>query len=45
LNVKLLPLSVKEVSLSIPPRFGEHNEEIYGGMGLDVGGLKANKII
>jgi crotonobetainyl-CoA:carnitine CoA-transferase CaiB-like acyl-CoA transferase len=34
--------------LSFPPRFGEHNEEIYGKLGYseeDLGRLKENKII
>jgi formyl-CoA transferase len=47
LGVKLAPppVSVSEVSLSFPPRFGEHNEEIYGGIGLDVGGLRKDGVI
>jgi crotonobetainyl-CoA:carnitine CoA-transferase CaiB-like acyl-CoA transferase len=39
------PVSVKDASLSFPPRFGEHNEEVYGGLGYDVGELKENKVI
>jgi crotonobetainyl-CoA:carnitine CoA-transferase CaiB-like acyl-CoA transferase len=35
-------------TLSFPPRFGEHNEEIYGGLGYSrdhLGRLKENKVI
>lgn len=47
LSVSLAPPPVfaGEVSLSFPPRFGEHNEEIYGKLGYDVGELKENKVI
>ena len=35
--------------LTFPPRFGEHNQEIYGGMlgysGEELGGLKERKVI
>jgi crotonobetainyl-CoA:carnitine CoA-transferase CaiB-like acyl-CoA transferase len=34
--------------LSFPPRFGEHNREIYGKLGYseeDLGRLKENKVI
>ncbi len=39
------PVAVKEVSLSFPPRFGEHNEEVYSQLGYDVGELREKKII
>jgi crotonobetainyl-CoA:carnitine CoA-transferase CaiB-like acyl-CoA transferase len=39
------PVSAMDVSLSFPPRFGEHNEEIYGGLGYDVGELREKKVI
>jgi crotonobetainyl-CoA:carnitine CoA-transferase CaiB-like acyl-CoA transferase len=39
------PVSVKDVSLSFPPRFGEHNEEIYGKLGYDVGELREENVI
>jgi crotonobetainyl-CoA:carnitine CoA-transferase CaiB-like acyl-CoA transferase len=39
------PVAAKQVSLSFPPRFGEHNEEIYGGLGYDVGELTKEGII
>jgi crotonobetainyl-CoA:carnitine CoA-transferase CaiB-like acyl-CoA transferase len=39
------PVAQKEVSLSFPPRFGEHNEEIYSQLGYDVGELRKDKVI
>ncbi|MHA2123403.1 MAG: CoA transferase, partial [Promethearchaeota archaeon] len=39
------PVSVKDVSLSFPPRFGEHNEEIYSKLGYEVDELKENGVI
>lgn len=39
------PVSVKEVSLGFPPRFGEHNKEIYSELGYNVGDLKKEGII
>ncbi len=39
------PVSVKEVSLSFPPRFGEHNEEIYSGLGYDLKELRDKDVI
>jgi hypothetical protein len=39
------PVSVKDILLSFPPRFGEHNEEIFGGLGYDVGELKEDGVI
>jgi crotonobetainyl-CoA:carnitine CoA-transferase CaiB-like acyl-CoA transferase len=39
------PVAVKEVSMSFPPRFGEHNKEIYSSLGLDIDDLKENGVI
>jgi crotonobetainyl-CoA:carnitine CoA-transferase CaiB-like acyl-CoA transferase len=39
------PVAVEEVSLSFPPRFGEHNEEIYSLLGYDIEKLKKEGII
>jgi crotonobetainyl-CoA:carnitine CoA-transferase CaiB-like acyl-CoA transferase len=39
------PVAQKDVSLSFPPRFGEHNEEIYSKLGYDVGELRENGVI
>jgi crotonobetainyl-CoA:carnitine CoA-transferase CaiB-like acyl-CoA transferase len=39
------PVASKDVSLSFPPRFGEHNEEIYSKLGYDVSNLIKDKII
>ncbi|MEE9151687.1 MAG: CoA transferase [Thermoplasmata archaeon] len=48
LEVALAPPPVasdQEIKLSFPPRFGEHNEEIYSHLGYDVADLKENDII
>ncbi len=39
------PVAAKDVSLSFPPRFGEHNEEISCKLGYDVGELRENGVI
>ncbi len=35
----------RALSLGFPPRLGEHNEMVFGSLGLDVGELRAGKII
>ena len=48
LAVTLAPPPVKPVvkpDLSFPPRFGEHNDEIYTSLGYDVVDLKKKNII
>jgi hypothetical protein len=34
-----------EVKLSFPPRFGEHNQEVYSKLGYDVEELKGKGVI
>ena len=48
LEVTLAPPPVKPISkpdLSFPPRFGEHNKEIYTSLGYDEADLKKKGII
>ncbi|UCE74014.1 MAG: CoA transferase [Methanomassiliicoccales archaeon] len=48
LEVTLAPPPVAcahKVSLSFPPRFGQHNEEIFSSLGYDVGELRKDGVI